>query len=136
MVRSALDKQLLVTVDNKVGTLAEITSVIAASGINLLAVCAYGVDNKGTVMFVSENNKEVAKILKAKKYNFREEEVVLLTLDNKPGALQSVTKEIADLGVDVNLIYGSVDKDGKSCRLVLVAEDNGAVLMKIRMNQK
>ena len=136
MVKSVLDKQLLVTVNNKIGTLAEITNIIAGSGINLLAVCAYGVDNKGTIMFVSEDNKEATKLLKAKKYDVREEEVVLLTLDNKPGALQSVTKQIAALGVDVNLIYGSVDKDGKSCRLVLVSEDNGTVLMGIRMNQK
>ena len=136
MVKALLEKQLLITVDNKVGTLAEVSHVVSSSGINLIAICAYGVDNKGTIMFVSENNKEAAKLLKAKKYDVREEEVVLLTLDNKPGALEGVTKQVADLGVDVNLIYGSVDKDGKTCRLVLVSEDNATVLMALRMNQK
>jgi len=35
-------------------------------------------------------------------------------LDNKPGSLQSVTKKIAELGIDLNLLYGSVEKSGKT----------------------
>lgn len=132
MIEAILGKQLIITVDNKVGTLAEVSGVVSSSGINLVAVCAYAVDNKGVIMFVSEDNKKAAKLLKEKKYNVREEGVILLTLDNKPGELQRITKKIAEAGIDLTLIYGSVEKKGKTSRIVLISEDNEAVLARIK----
>ena len=133
MIHAALDTQLMVTVDNKVGTLAELTNVVASSSINLIAMCAYAVDNKGVIMFVSDNNIQAQKLLKAKKYEIRQEEVVLISVDNKPGALQSVTGKISNAGIDLTLLYGSVDKTGKISRVVLISEDNNAVLAAIKM---
>jgi hypothetical protein len=133
MGKVVLDKQLLITVDNKVGTLAEISKVISSSGINLIAVCAYAVDNKGVIMFVSEDNKTAKKLLKEKGYDVREEEVILLTVDNKPGSLQAVTEKIAAAGIDLTLIYGSVEQKGKTSRIVLISEDNNAVLTAIKI---
>jgi len=133
MTDAVLDKQLIITVNNKVGTLADITSVISSSGINLIALCAYAVDNTGFIMFVSEDNSRAKRLLKAKNYNVREEEVILLSLDNKPGALQRITQKIAEAGIDLTLIYGSVDKKGKTTRLVLISENNKAALAMIKM---
>ena len=133
MINAVLDKQLIITVDNRVGTLAEVSSVVASSGINLVALCAYAVDNKGVIMFVSDNNNQAKKLLKAKKYELREEEVVLISLKNKPGALQEVMEKISDIGIDVTLVYGSVDKEGKTSRVVLITEDNNFVLMSLKI---
>lgn len=132
MANAVLGKQLIITVDNKVGTLAEVSSVISSSGINLVAVCAYAVDNKGFIMFVSEDNNKAKELLKARKYNVREEEAILVSLENKPGALQAVTRRIAAAGIDITLIYGSVEKKGITSRLVLISEDNQAVLTAIK----
>jgi len=133
MFKAHADKQLIITVNNKIGTLAEITKVIASSGINLIAVNAYAVDNKGFIVFVSEDNKEAKKLLQEKGHDIREEDVILLSLDNKPGTLQSVTEKISEVGIDVTLLYGSVDKKAKTTRLVLISEDNAAVLMALQM---
>ena len=133
MTNAALDKQLVITVNNQVGTLAEITSVVASSGINLIAICAYAVDNRGVIMFVSDNNDLAKKLLQAKKYDIREEDVVVISLDNKPGALQSITEKISRAGIDLNLMYGSVDKAGKTSRVVFISENNNAVLTVLKM---
>lgn len=133
MINAVLDKQLMITVNNKVGTLAEVTSVISSSGINMIAVCAHAVDNKGIIMFVTEDNKKAKELLKEKKYDVREESVILVTLDNKPGALQSLSQKIANAGIDLTLIYGSVEKEGKMSRIVLVSENNKAALMAIQL---
>src|SRR3989338_11078744 len=101
MVDAVLDKQLVVTVTNKIGTLAELTSIISSCGINLIAICAYAVDNKGVIMFVSEDNQQALRLLKNRKYDVREEEVLLFSLDNKPGTLQSITEKIAQIGIDL-----------------------------------
>ncbi|MCX5681532.1 MAG: hypothetical protein NT079_04555 [Candidatus Omnitrophica bacterium] len=127
-----LGTQLMITVSNKVGTLAEISSTVSSSGINVIGICAYAVDNNGFIMFVTEDNKKAKKLLESKKYDVREEEVILLTLDNKPGMLQSITQRIADCGIDLTLAYGSVERKGKKSLVILVAEDNNAVLAAIK----
>jgi hypothetical protein len=132
MINAILDSQLMITVNNKVGTLAEVTSVIAASKINLIAVSASAIDNVGHIYFVTENNKEAKKLLQTKKYEVAEESCVLVTLDNKPGALQSVTTKIAQAGIDLTLIYGSVEKEGIISRVVMIAEDNQSLLLAVR----
>jgi len=135
MITAALDKQLMITVDNKVGTLAEVTRVIASAGINLVAACAYAMDNKGFIIFVTEDNDSALKLLEEKGYNVRVEEVVLASLGNQPGALQMISEKIADAGVDLTLIYGSVEKGNKTSRIVMVAEDNRTLLTIVRMMQ-
>ncbi len=132
MTDAILSTQLMVHVDNKVGTVAEVSSTISSSGINLIAVCAYAVDNNGFIMFVTEDNKKAKKLLKDKNCDVREEEVVLLNIDNKPGALHAVTQRIADSGIDLTLIYGSVERKGKKSQIVLISEDNNAVLAAIK----
>ncbi len=132
MFKADKDTQLIITVNNRVGTLAEVAGVVSSSGINLLAICAYAVSNEGVIMFVTENNKEARRLLQAQGYTVREEEVIVLTLDNKPGALQAVTRVVADEGIDLNLIYGSADKKGKTCRMVLISENNEAVMLALK----
>ncbi|MDP8264008.1 MAG: hypothetical protein P9M12_00820 [Candidatus Aceula lacicola] len=132
MIDVEIGKQLLIKVNNDVGTLAEVSSVISSSGINLLAMCAYAVDNNGLIMFVCNNHKRAMKILKEKKYNVREEEIVLFTLDNNPGALLSVTKRISECKIDLTLLYGSVEQKGKKSQMVLISENNNAVIAAIK----
>ena len=49
-------------------------------------------------------------------------------VNNKPGALQAITDKIADEGIDLTLLYGSVETKAKTSLIVLVSEDNNAVL--------
>ena len=133
MVSAVFDKQLMICVSNKVGTLAEVTSVIAASGINLVAICAYALADIVAIMFVTEDNNEAKKQLEQRNLNVVEEEVILLTIENKPGTLQRVTEKVAEAGIDLTLIYGSVEKEGKYSRIVLISRDNLEAMMIIKM---
>ena len=66
----------------------------------------------------------------------QEEEVVLLTLDNRPGALQEVTNKIAEAGIDLTLMYGSADKDAEQSPIVLISRNNLDVMMLIKMEME
>ena len=132
MVNVSLDKQLMIVVENQVGMLAEITEIISTSEINMIAICAYAVENKGVVMLVTSDNIRVKRLLTAQKYIVREEEIILLTIENKPGALQSITKRLADTGIDIRLIYGSVDLESNVSRLILVSDFNDSVVTAIK----
>lgn len=133
MVNVELDRQLMISVEDNLGSLAEVTSAISSSGINMIALCAYAVNNKVAIMFVTEDNNAARKVLEGKGYQVREEEVVLLSIENKPGALQIVTDKIAEAGINLKLLYGSVAKDGKTSRLIMISENNMEAMMLIKM---
>jgi len=131
MINAMIGKQLMITVSNSVGALAEASKIVSDAGINLTAVCGYVIDNKGFILFVTEDNAKAKGILKAKKYEIREEEVVVVSLDNKPGTLKALTAKIAAVGVDITLLYGSADEKGKTSKIIIVTENNKIALTAI-----
>ena len=132
MIKAVLERQLMINVNNDVGMLAAVTSIITSTGINLLANCAYAIEAKAAFMFVTDDNNGARKLLEAQNINVQEEEVILLSIDNKPGILRSVTDKMAEAEINLTLMYGSVDPSAEIARLVLVAKNNLDVMMLIK----
>lgn len=132
MIKAVLERQLMIQVDNDVGMLAAVTSIITSTGINLLANCAYAVDKKAAFMFVTDDNNGARKLLEAQNIKVQEEEVILLSIDNKPGVLRAVTDKMAEAGINLTLMYGSVDPGAEIARLVMVSKNNLDVMMLIK----
>ncbi|MBI3617158.1 MAG: hypothetical protein HY210_02945 [Candidatus Omnitrophica bacterium] len=132
MIKAELARQLMVRGDNEIGMLAQITRVISKSEINLTALCAYSIGSNVAVMFVTDDNNEAKRLLTAKGYDIQEEEVILLSIDNQPGALQRVTDKIAEAGIDLTLVYGSVDESAAVNRSVVISSNNLEVMMIIK----
>ena len=132
MIKAELARQLMVRGDNEIGMLAQITRVISKSEINLVALCAYSIGSNVAVMFVTDDNNEAKRLLTAKGYDIQEEEVILLSIDNQPGALQKVTDKIAEAGIDLTLVYGSVDESAAVNRSVVISSNNLEVMMIIK----
>ena len=132
MITAKLDKQLMMTADNETGLLAAVTSTIAAAGINLVASCAYAIDDTAAFMIVTGDNNAAKKLLESHNFDVREEEVILLSIDNKPGVLRKVTEKIAEAGIDLILMYGSVDPGAEIACIVLVSRNNLDVMMLIK----
>lgn len=132
MIKAELARQLMVRGDNEIGMLAQITRVISKSEINLVALCAYSIGSNVAVMFVTDDNNEAKRLLTAKGYDIQEEEIILLSIDNQPGALQRVTDKIAEAGIDLTLVYGSVDESAAVNRSVVISSNNLEVMMIIK----
>lgn len=132
MIKAELARQLMVRGENEIGLLARITRVISEAKINLFALCAYSIGPNVAVMFVTDDNNEAKRLLEADGYDVQEEEVILLSIENKPGALQKITDTIAEAGIDMTLIYGSVDESAAVNRSVIITSNNLDVMMIIK----
>ena len=65
MIKAVLDRQLMISVNNDVGMLAAVTSVITSTGINLLANCAYAIGDRAAFMFITDDNNSARKLLES-----------------------------------------------------------------------
>ena len=126
MVRDVkLIKEILVSCKNKAGILANISKILADSGINIQGVAGYAVNEEAKIMLVTEDNlRAVDAIKKAGYKNVREGEVIIADLVNKPGALKSFTAKLATVGIDIKYAYGTICSEGCPGKIVLSTSDN------------
>lgn len=126
MIKSAkIAKEVEITVVNKIGVLADISRIIADSGINIRALTGYALDNKAVILLVSDENVRVMDALKKEGYKaLKEKEVVLVELGNKVGALKGLTARLAENEIDIKRIYGSACSEGCPALLVLSTRNN------------
>jgi hypothetical protein len=120
-----LAKEIIVSENNKVGILANISKMLADSGINIQGIAGYTIDKEAKIMLVTEDNlRSVDAIKKAGYKAVKESEVVMAELINKPGALKSLTAKLAAGGIDLKYAYGTVCSAGCPGRIVLSTSDN------------
>lgn len=127
--QAKLSREIAVTAANKVGVLADMSKLLSEGGINIEAVAGYAVGNEAKVMIVVGNNAVAVDILKKAGYaSLKENEVVVVDLENKPGALKEITVNLASNGVDIKQVYGTACSSGCPSRLVFSTSDNQKAL--------
>lgn len=125
-------KQLTVTTQDRPGMLKEVSQVIAAQGVNIDAICAYGMQGKAVFYVITQDNIKAKQALLAKKWQVEEDEVVMLDLENKPGALAEISAKLKDKNVNLKYCYGTTCAGSSPGRFILKADDNDAALAALK----
>jgi hypothetical protein len=128
MLKNAeLVKEISVVLDNEIGLLNRMSGLLADHGINIEAMAGYEMQeaNKARIMLVVDDTRRAGDALKAKGYgSVDERDVILVELDNKPGALKSVTSQLVHKDIDIKYIYGTTTTEECPVRIVLSTSDN------------
>ena len=97
--------EFAVTVENKLGMLADLTEALAKSGVNIMAIHAAPCADCGIVQFVTNNPDATMLALKDAAIEFATHEVLLVSLRDEPGALARLARALADAKININAIY-------------------------------
>ena len=127
MIKDAnLGKELVVTAENKVGILAKMSKMLADHGINIEGVAGYTAENnQAKIMIVAEDTLRAKEALQKAGYNnMKENEVVVVDLENSPGALKSITAKLAAESIDIRYMYGTACPSGCPARIILATNNN------------
>lgn len=118
-------KEILVSVANKIGILADIAEILSDHGINIEAVAGYAMNEEAEVMFVTDDNLRAGDALKKKGYtSIKERDVIMVELENKPGVLKNITKTLAQENINIEYIYGTTGPKICPDRIILSTNDN------------
>jgi hypothetical protein len=123
----ALGEEITITTKNKVGILADVSKLLANKGINIEAALGYEVGPIAKLLLVTNANLVIADELKKLRYrSVKETEVLLVDLDNKPGALKVVATEMKENKIDIKYAYLTpcTCTTRGSSRMVLQTSDN------------
>ncbi len=97
-------KEFRVQIPNKPGTLAQTTEMLAEKGVNLRSIA--GVDAIGTAVAIVPDREDLARqALNELGFQFKETDLLTVTLEDKPGQLQDVARTLGDAGVNIDSVY-------------------------------
>jgi hypothetical protein len=122
-----IGEEITITTRNKVGILADVAMLLANKGINIDAILGYEAGITGKVFLITNANIVIINELKKKKYKMvKETEVLLVDLENKPGALKVVATEMKENGIDIKYTYITpcTCATKGSSRMILQTSDN------------
>lgn len=97
--------EFVVSMENRPGRLAALTEILAAVGVNIEALAAYGHDGEGTVRLIVDNADATRRALADAGLHNEERAVLTALLPHRPGELARLTRSLADAGVNIDALY-------------------------------
>jgi hypothetical protein len=106
-------KQLTVVTGNTPGVLAGVASLLGNSGINIEAITAETFGEGAIIRIVTRDSASSLDVLRKNEYQVTDSDVLLVSVEDKPGQLGRVAKRLADEGVNIENIYLLAGKGGR-----------------------
>jgi hypothetical protein len=124
--------QLLISEQSKPGVIAQVASVLGEAGVNIKAFSAPEVTGTGKLRLLVADLDGARAALKAAKIRFSEETALLLSLENKPGALKQVADLLTKARINIKCGYCTPSREGKRAIVVLTVSNTEKALNVLR----
>ncbi len=98
-------KQISIFLANRPGTLADICEELQEQNINILAMTVSDTVDHAVVRMLVDKPGEAIHRLEEKGLLVVENDVLTVDLENKPGALAELARELADHGINIEYSY-------------------------------
>jgi hypothetical protein len=95
--------QFVVQLKNEPGSMANLAEALAARGVDLRAIGGGGIGDAGHVIMTTADDETTKAVLDEGGYTYIEGESILTEVDDKPGGMAALSRQLADAGVN---IYG------------------------------
>src|ERR687891_338067 len=97
---------LVIEIENTPGALAEVAAAISDAGVNIAAATCVGPGERAELHILVPHAEAVKHALGISHVAVtREREVVVVDVEDRPGVLADLTREIAQAGVNLDLVY-------------------------------
>ena len=116
-------RQLSVFVDNKPGSLMDVTSKLTEAHVNIRAVATFDTPEFGILRLVVDKPAEAKGYLTERGFVVRVHEVMGVELEDKKGNLNQMLAILADGKININYIYSFVIREGKAPVMVFNTDD-------------
>ena len=116
-------RQLSVLVENKPGSLMEVTSRLTEAHVNIRAVANFDAPDFGILRMVVDKQEEAKEYLTTRGYVVSVHEVMGVELEDKKGNLTQMLSILAEGKLNINYIYSFVIRDGRAPVMVFQTDD-------------
>lgn len=119
-----MHKDFTLIPDDRPGVLARIGEAAAAADINIEGISAFTGEGKGVVHLLVADPQAAQRALAAAGFDVRAaRDVLVLEIEDRPGAMGEVCRRLADEGVNIQQAYTAGGGKVSGYRLVLAVDD-------------
>ena len=93
--------QFVVQLRNEPGSMAELAETLAARGVDLRAIGGGGLGDVGHVIMTTADDEKTKDVLDEGGYTYYEGESILAEVDDRPGGMARISRQLADAGVNI-----------------------------------
>lgn len=127
MAKAKKTKQISFSKKDSPGLLAEVTTLLADSKVNINAICAYAMNRKAYFIMITDKNAKAIKALSKLRLKPRQDDVIAVEMPNTVGALQKAAQHISNAGINILYMYGTATSGKKSTCVFSTTDDRKAV---------
>ncbi|MEG2074554.1 MAG: ACT domain-containing protein [Angelakisella sp.] len=117
-------KQLSVFVENKPGSLAEITAVLHRESIDIRALSIADTTSFGVLRLIVDRPAAAAEALRTAGFTVSLTKVIAVGVSDCPGGLTQVLSTLADAGITVEYMYAFISRQQDAAYVILRTDDN------------
>ena len=118
----AIETQLSVFVENRVGMLNELCTAISEANINIRGLSTVVEADWAIVGLIVDDVNKTVEVLHKQNLKFGESTVLTVPMDNIPGQIARITKKLSEQ--HINIVHATLTAEGEHCLLVLMTTDN------------
>ncbi len=117
-------KQISIFIENKKGSLAEVTKFISDKKINLKALSIADTQNFGILRIITDNPDNARELLKNEGYTVTATSVLAVALDDAPGSMAEILSVLADADISVEYTYAFMSNIAGKAYMIFRVDDN------------
>ena len=105
-------EQIAIFLENRSGRLAEITGILAETGINIRALSLADTADFGILRLIVNDTEKAKQILKENGFTVGTTEVLVVEVPDHPGGLASTLQVIKEAELNVEYMYAFAQRSG------------------------
>ncbi len=127
-------KQLSIFLENKKGTLLNITDILKDNNINIRAITIAETKDFGIVRMIVDDCEKAVFALKDKNIACSETDVVSVQIRDKSGELSNILHIFNDAKINVEYMYSVLDKKDNMATMIFKVKDNKKAINALEKN--
>lgn len=117
-------KQISVFLENKPGTMAELTAVLSDNQVDMRALSLAETSDFGIARIITDDVYNAMQVLKEAGYICSLTKVLAVEIPDRPGELARVIRYLGDSGINVEYMYAFITRKKDLAYMIFRVEDN------------
>ncbi len=126
--------QISVFLENTKGRLADVCTLLGTNGINMRALTIAETPEFGILRVVVDKPEEAIRLLRENNFVANLTEIVAVEVDDRPNGLGRILNMLSDNNINVEYMYGFVEKFSEQALLVFRFDDTDKAIETLRKN--
>ncbi len=125
-------KQLTAWIEDRPGTLGKVAAALGEKKVNILAFTVPVIGGRGAFRMIVDRPAAARKIFAQHGWETTEEDVVEVTLQDKPGSLGRLASKLGQAGVNIEYAYTGTARSAQKVNTYFKVSDLNAALKVLR----